>query len=64
MTDDKGLEKAFHVSWAGWGGDQVVRWMSGLEGSGKEMCGELGEGAVCEENFGFCMEVPSVGSLR
>ena len=54
----------FHVSGAGWGVDQVVRWMSGLEGSGKELFGEQGEGFVYGENLGFCVKVPSGGSLH
>ena len=50
----------------GIGGDsyQVERWMSGLGGSGKEFCGEQGEGVVYGENLGFCVKVPSGGSLR
>ena len=38
--------------------------MSGLEGSGKELCGEQGEGVVYGENLGFCVKVPSGGSLH
>ena len=41
-----------------------VRWMSGLEGSGKELCREQGEGVVYGENLGFCVEVPRGGSLH
>ena len=51
--DEKELESVFHVSWSGWGGDQVVQWMSGLEDSGKELCEEQGEGVVYGENLGF-----------
>ena len=38
-----------------------MRWMSGLEGSGKELCEEQGEGVVYGENLGFCVKVPSGG---
>ena len=38
--------------------------MSGLEGSGKKLCGEQGEGVVHGENLGFCVKVPSGGSLH
>ena len=38
--------------------------MSGLEGSGKELCGEQREGVVHGKNLGFCVKVPSVGSLH
>ena len=45
-TDEKGLKSVLLCFWAGWGGDKVVRWMSRLKGSGKELCGEQGEGVV------------------
>ena len=41
-----------------------MRWMSGLEGSGKELCGEQGEGVVHGKNLGFCVKVASGGSLH
>lgn len=38
--------------------------MSGLEGSGKKLCGEQGEGVMQGENLGFCVKVPSGGSFH
>ena len=50
--DEKGLKCVFFVSGAGWVGDKVVRWMSGLEDLGKELCGEQGKSHVWGE-LGF-----------
>ena len=61
---DEGLERVFHVCRAGWEDDKVVQWMSVLEGSGKKLCGEQGEGVVYGENLAFCVEEPSRGSLH
>ena len=44
--DEKGLESVFHVSGVGWGGDKILRWTSGLENSGKKLCGDQGEGVM------------------
>ena len=41
-----------------------MRWMSWLERTGKELCGEKREGVVHGKNLGFCMKVPSGGSLH
>ena len=38
--------------------------MSGLEGSGKELCGEQREGVMYGEFLGFCVKVPNGGSLH
>ena len=41
-----------------------MRWMSWLERTGKELCGEKREGVVHGKNLGFCVKVPSGGSLH
>ena len=62
--EEERLEGVLHVAWAVGGCDIWMRWMSGLEGTRKELGGYEGKVVFYWEGLGFRVEMVNGGHLQ